>query len=66
MAHNQWLTGYKILNFGAKNWRLLKDFSYFLCLVIVLILIIEYATITQLGADNSTKSGGTLILYYVN
>lgn len=35
-----------MLSFFTKKWRLLKDISFVLCLVIVFLLIVEYNTIT--------------------
>lgn len=41
------------MHFGAEYWRLLKDISFLLCLIIVVLLIFMHDTVirSKLGSD---------------
>lgn len=41
------------MHFGAQYWRLLKDISFILCLIIVVLLIFMHDTVirSKLGSD---------------
>lgn len=41
------------MHFGAKYWRLLKDFSFLLCVVIVFLLVFMHDTVinSKYGSD---------------
>jgi hypothetical protein len=59
------MTRWKMLDIGAKNWRLLKDCSFLLVLLIVILLILYYDVITSSNASGS-KDPTAKIVFRIN
>ncbi|KAM3134788.1 hypothetical protein pb186bvf_013113 [Paramecium bursaria] len=47
MEHNQQIQLNYIWRFGANHWRLLKDISFLLCSIIVLLLLLKHDTVVN-------------------
>ena len=47
MEHNQSIQLNYIWRFGANHWRLLKDISFLLCSIIVLLLLLKHDTVVN-------------------
>ncbi|CAD8052984.1 unnamed protein product [Paramecium sonneborni] len=73
MRHSQQINNSFIMHFGAVYWRLLKDLSFLLCLVIVILLIFMHDIVvnTKLGSnqiapESETKIPGENFVKYLN
>ena len=44
------------MHFGAVDWRLLKDVSFFLCLIIVVLLIFMHDTVINSKIGSNTEA----------
>lgn len=62
------------MHFGAVYWRLLKDVSFLLCLIIVVLLIFMHDTVinskigsnTEAPEDSNVTSGESFVSYLNN
>ncbi|CAD8135704.1 unnamed protein product [Paramecium pentaurelia] len=73
MRHSQQINNSFIMHFGAVYWRLLKDLSFILCLVIVILLIFMHDIVvnSKLGSnqeapESDTKIPGQNFVSYLN
>jgi hypothetical protein len=74
MIHSQYINNRAVMHFGATYWRLLKDISFILCLIIVILLIFMHDTVinSKLGAkteapeDTNITAGENFVSYLNN
>ncbi|CAD8151578.1 unnamed protein product [Paramecium octaurelia] len=74
MRHSQYINNRKVMHFGAVYWRLLKDVSFLLCLIIVVLLIFMHDTVinskigsnTEAPEDQNITSGESFVSYLNN
>ncbi|CAD8087418.1 unnamed protein product [Paramecium sonneborni] len=74
MRHSQQINNRKIMRFGAVYWRLLKDLSFLLCLIIVVLLIFMHDTVinskiasnTEAPEDKNITVGESVVSYLNN
>ncbi|CAD8139457.1 unnamed protein product [Paramecium pentaurelia] len=73
MRHSQQINNSFIMHFGAVYWRLLKDISFILCSVIVILLIFMHDIVvnSKLGSnqeapESNTKVPGENFVSYLN
>ncbi|TNV75003.1 hypothetical protein FGO68_gene1012 [Halteria grandinella] len=74
MIHSQQINNRALMHFGAIYWRLLKDISFILCLIIVILLIFMHDTVvnsklgskTEAPEDNNITAGESFVSYLNN
>ncbi|CAD8173112.1 unnamed protein product [Paramecium octaurelia] len=74
MRHSQYINNKKIMHFGAVYWRLLKDLSFLLCLIFVILLIFMHDTVinskigsnTEAPEDTDVTTGENFVSYLNN
>lgn len=67
------MTNRRILDFGARYWRVVKDISFLLCILIVILLIFMHDTVinskigsNQEAPEDTEVTGGEIFVSYLN